>query len=143
MKKAKLLLWKKQNAIFAAFLAFLGLAQCCDHTVKYGTPEAKFIVKGKVESAQNNAPIQNIRIIMNGDSVSTDSVGNYQFPGITRFPESQTFAIQFRDRDSIIHGSFRNLDTTVVFNNPVFTNGDGEWYKGETEKQFDVKLKPQ
>jgi putative lipoprotein (rSAM/lipoprotein system) len=145
VKKVKHLFWKKQNAIIAAFLTILGFSCTCkrDPVIKYGTPEAKFIVKGKVESAQNNTPVENIRIILNGDSVSTDSNGNYQFPGITRFPESQTFEIGFKDRDGSINGSFKNLDTVVIFNNPVFTNGDGEWYEGETEKQFDVKLKPE
>jgi hypothetical protein len=88
--------------------------------MEYGTPSAKFIVKGKVESSVTNQPIQNIRV----------------------YPEAQTFPIRFHDIDGNLQGEFNNLDTVVEFKNPQFTNGDGHWYKGETSKEFNIQLKP-
>lgn len=145
MKKAKFQFWKKQNAIIASFLTLLGFASSCknDNQVKYGIPSADYIVKGKVESALNNTPINNIRIILNQDSLVTDVNGNYQFPTIIDIAGNKTYTIQFKDIDSNINGAFKTLDTTVVFTNPVYTNGDGEWYEGKTEKEFNVKLKPE
>jgi putative lipoprotein (rSAM/lipoprotein system) len=145
VKKAKLQFWKKQNAIMASFLALLGFASSCknDSQVKYGIPAADFIVKGKVESALNNTPINNIRIILNQDSLVTDVNGNYQFPAISDIAGNKTYAVRFKDIDGATNVQFKTLDTIVSFTNPVYTNGDGEWYEGETEKVFNVKLKPE
>ena len=143
VRKTKLLFWKRHNAFLVTFLAFLGFAPSCNHEMKYGTPTASFIVKGKVESTQTNSPINNIRIIINQDSLVTDVSGNYQFPGIQDFPGNKTFAVRFKDIDGATNGQFKTLDTLVAFTDPVFTGGDGEWNKGETEKVFNVKLKPE
>ncbi len=145
MKKAKIQVWKNQSAMIGALLALLGFASSCknDPQMKYGIPSASFIVKGKVESAQDNSPIQNIRIILNQDSIVTDVNGNFQFPGIQDIAGDKTYAVRFKDTDGANNGQFKDLDTVVVFTDPVYTNGDGEWYKGETEKVFNVKLKPE
>jgi putative lipoprotein (rSAM/lipoprotein system) len=78
---------------------------------------------------------------MSLDSVSSDVNGNYSVEAES-FPETQTFSIHFRDIDSSLNGSYNDLDTTITFLNPQFTNGDGQWFAGETSKVIDVKLKP-
>lgn len=141
MRKVELKFFKTYNAILALLLSFLGFAVSCGK-MEYGTPSAKFIVKGKVESSVTNQPIQNIRVYMQGDSTSTDSTGHYQIINSRGFPEAQTFPIRFHDIDGNLQGEFNNLDTVVEFKNPQFINGDGHWYKGETSKEFNIQLKP-
>jgi len=149
MKKLELKYLKTYNAFLAILLTFLGFTVSCAKEygtpypiAEYGTPYAKFIVKGKVESSQTNQPIQNIRVYMQGDSTSTDSTGQYEIIDKHGLPLSQTFPIRFHDIDGVLHGEYTNLDTSVVFNNPQFINGDGEWYSGETSKDFNIQLKP-
>ncbi len=142
MKKVEIKFLKSYNAIIAAILVVLGFASSCDSKDEYGTPSAKFIVNGKVESAENNAALENIQVIMQGDTVRTDENGNYQVTDKWGFPVDQTYTIQFQDIDDIENGEFENLDTIVEFKDPQFTDGDGDWYEGETEKEFNIKLTP-
>ena len=141
MRIVELKFLKAYNKILAILLTCLGFAVSCGK-MEYGTPTAKFIVKGKVESSETNQPIQNIRVYMQGDSTSTDSAGHYQIINSNGFPENPTFPIRFIDLDGNLHGEFNNLDTVVEFKNPQFINGDGHWYNGETSKEFNIQLKP-
>ena len=79
---------------------------------------------------------------MLGDSVMTDINGNYQVTDKYGFPKDQTYDIKFKDIDNAQNGQFENLDTIVEFKDPIFKNGDGDWYRGETEKEFNIKLDP-
>ena len=142
MKKVEIKFLKSYNAIIAAILVILGFASSCDSKDEYGTPSAKFIVNGKVESSENNAALENIQVIMQSDTVRTDENGNYQITDKWGFPVDQTYTIQFRDIDDIENGEFENLDTIVEFKDSQFTDGDGDWYEGETEKEFNIKLTP-
>ena len=132
---------KKYGTILGVLLAFLGftLSSCKkmygSPSVEYGTPSATFIVNGKVESSGTNQPIQNIRVIMQGDTTMTDAAGSYQIIDAHENPSRQKFPIQFQDIDGNLQGEYNNLDTVVEFKNPQFTNG-------ETSKEFDIKLKP-
>ena len=129
------------NFILTATIAVLGFSVSCESNLKseYGTPNAKFIVNGKVESSLNNSPIRNIRVIIQNDTTFTDESGNYSAFD-RNFPASQTFDISFHDIDSTENGAFVNKDTTVAFINPKFTKGDGHWYNGETSTELNVKL---
>lgn len=143
MKKAKNKFYKTSNAIIFGLLALLGFASSCEKNnikAEYGTPSAKFIVNGKVESKETNSLIKSIRVIMNRDTSFTDSEGHYQVNEINGFPDNQTFQINFQDIDGTLNGDYKNLDTVVEFVNPQFVNGDGSWYAGETSKEFNVKL---
>ncbi len=144
MKRVKNKFYKTLNAIIFGLLALLSFASSCNKgpnsKVEYGTPSAKFIVNGKVNSKDLNAPIKNIRVVMNRDTSFTDSEGKYQVVENNGFPNNQTFQINFQDIDSTINGDYKDLDTNVEFVNPQFVNGDGHWYEGETSKEFNVKL---
>src|SRR5208283_4387080 len=111
------------NAVIALLLAFLGFTVSCGKLeygtpsvpyTEYGTPNAKFIVKGEVESSQTDQPIKNIRVIMQRDSVLTDSTGHYQVDSYG-FPVLRTFSIKFHDIDGNLNGEYFDLDTIVVF----------------------------
>ncbi len=136
--------FKCYNALIAGLLAVLGFASCDkdDPIDEYGTPSAKFIINGNVRSAETNAAIENIRVIIPGDTVLTDSDGNYQlYSG--GFPTDQTFAISFQDIDSVLNGKFQDIDTTIEFIDPKFTGGDGHWYSGEASKDMNITMTPE
>jgi len=144
MKTLEIKFLKSYNAIILVLLAALGFASSCkkpEPKVEYGVPTAKFIIKGKIELTTDNSALQNIKVKIQNDSVTSDVNGNYQITKST-YAGNQTFQIQFRDVDGTLNGEIAPLDTTVEFINPQFVNGDGEWYSGETQKEFDVKLKP-
>lgn len=138
----KIKLLKTYNVLITGLLAILGYSTACDSKDEYGTPSAKFIVNGKVKSSETDLPIKNIRVTMQGDTTYTDFNGAYQVIDKWGFPTDQTYNIQFSDIDGEANGEFSNLDTIVEFKNPKFTDGDRDWYSGETSKEFDVKLTP-
>ena len=75
------------------------------------------------------------------DSINTDLNWIYTLK-VTGFPLSKNFNIDLKDIDGTENGEFQNLDTIVEFKNPVFTGGNKHWYNGQTEKEFDLKMKP-
>ena len=140
MKKVKIKFFKTSNAIIFGLLALLGFTTSCEKKVEYGTPSAKFIVNGKVISSDSNEAINNIRVVMRGDTTKTDNEGKYQVVDKYGFPSDQTYDIQFQDIDGATNGDYQNLDTIIEFKNPQFINGDGNWYSGETSKELDIEL---
>lgn len=148
---------KSTNALIAFLLTILGFSSSCNPMkAEYGTPSADFIVKGKIESFGNNTPIPDIivemRRLKEGDGGQSDTSlrgtgfsdtdGNYNLTDGETFPADQTYQIKFTDTDGALNGEYETLDTTIVFKDPVFTNGDGSWYSGSTEKVLNIKLKP-
>ncbi len=158
MKIIKSKCLKTYNALIVFLLSLLGFASSCDiqgGKAMYGTPSADFIVKGKVENTLNK-PIAGIKVEMSKmvdtgaeelsvplDSIlSVVSTGIYEVTASDQFPKEQIFNVKFTDVDGLLNGEYESLDTTVVFQNPKFTNGTDAWYQGQTEKEVDVKLKP-
>ncbi|MCG8410447.1 MAG: radical SAM-associated putative lipoprotein [Bacteroidales bacterium] len=136
----KIKLLKTYNILITGLLSILGFAIACDSMDEYGTPTAKFIVNGKVKSSKTNQPIENIRVSMLYDTTYTDKNGAYQV--VETGEIHNIYNIEFKDIDGETNGEFNNLDTVIEFKNPKFTGGDGNWYKGETSKEYDIKLTP-
>lgn len=141
MKKIKLRAINYYNVILSALMALLGFTTSCDPQDEYGTPSAKFIVRGKVSSVANGLPVQNIRVKILNDSSFTTSGGEYEVES-NSFPGDQIINIRFEDVDGSANGQYSTLDTSVQFIDPQFTGGDGNWYSGQAEKTFDVELTP-
>ncbi len=138
----KIKILKTYNVLITGLLTILGFATACDSKDEYGTPSTKFIVKGKVISSETDQPIENIRVSMEGDTTYTDANGDYNVVDKWGFPTEQTYNIEFQDIDGNANGEFSDLDTIVEFKDPKFSGGDGDWYLGETSKEFNVKLTP-
>lgn len=138
------------NTLLSLIITLLGFSLSC--AKKYGSPEpvpmygvsnpyAKFQVQGVVRSLDSNKVIKSIRVEMSSDTAFTDINGNFNLETFST-PQSHVFTLKFEDIDGNIYRQFFTLDTTVQFNSPVFTGGDGYNYYGYTEKQFNVKLIP-
>lgn len=132
------------SALIAGLMTVLGFASSCVPwgRAEYGTPHARFIVKGKVTAAGTEEPIRGIRVILPGDTAYTGTDGKYEVSNDFAFPTDQNFDLLFQDRDGDAHGAFQDLDTIVKFTNPKFTGGDGDWDEGSTSTNFDVELTP-
>lgn len=145
MKKIKLNLLNKYNSILTLILTLLGFSSSCenggpDSPVEYGTPSAKFIVNGKIISEENSQAIPEIRVVMGNDTSYSDMEGNYQVVHYD-FPMDQYIHLKFEDVDGADNGEFQPSDSLVDFVDPEFTDGDGHWYSGQTEKTVNIKLK--
>lgn len=145
----KLKFLKSYNRLIALFLSVLGVGSACSKASEYGTPaeeygvpHANFKVQGKVTAADNKGAIEGIRVTMNYDTAFTDQNGNYMVIN-TSVPGTKVFQVKYQDVDLEVNGSYLAFDTLVMFEDPVFTGGDGNWYAGEVEKNMNVSLKPE
>lgn len=147
------------SRVLSFFLVLLGFMSCekDDMRVEYGTPYAKFHIKGIIinEDSENSTPIKGIKVVVarsyeknNGerflyhiDSLKTDHNGYFKITTVD-FPSSQKFVIKLEDIDGAENGSFETKTDTVSFDNPTFEGGKG-WYEGETNKDLGiVKMTP-
>jgi len=143
MTKLKSGFLRNYNAFIAILLSLLGFSASCDSItrVEYGVPNADFIVKGTIESFDNTTPLPDIKVKMGYDSVYTDQDGRYEVEN-SAFPQDQSFILEVTDEDGVTNGEYTAVDTVVVFSDPQFSGGSGNWYEGKTEKEVNVKLKP-
>ncbi|MGD9992289.1 MAG: radical SAM-associated putative lipoprotein [Salinivirgaceae bacterium] len=133
------------NLLLTALMSLLGFSNCeiIEPRVEYGSPSATFKVNGKVTDLITNRAIQDIKVLMQGDSTQTDSEGRFSLSQVS-FPADQSFVIQFKDIDGAANGGqFQPKDTLVEFKDPQFTNGDGSWYQGETSLELNLNLEPE
>jgi len=149
MTPIKLKFLSSYNRFIMFLLSILGFTSACnkdDHKMyEYGSPHAGFNVNGKIESALNNSPIpdiiveaRDVELLKTGFS-KTD--GTYKV-GIGDFPGDHTYQIRFVDTDGKLNGEYETLDTTVVFKDSKYHDGDGSWFVGYTEQELNVKLNP-
>ncbi len=145
MKRIEIKWLKMFNSLIYMALSMLGfsMSSCGGIGSMYGTPEADFIIRGKVTDKRTNQPIENVEVEVSGDwnKTSTDANGKYKIT-VNDFPESQTFPVRFRDVDGNLNGLYMDLDTIVEFKDPEFTGGKGNWYEGKTTKEFNIQLDP-
>jgi len=138
---------KGYNKVIAFLLSILGIGSSVTFTAcdvvnggcEYGTPHADFKITGTVTN-ESGGTVNGVKVLMMYDSTYTDANGDYTIVA-EDFPDDQTFPIQFIDIDGDDNGKLQTLDTTVVFVDPEFENGDNHWYSGETATEFDVTLK--
>jgi putative lipoprotein (rSAM/lipoprotein system) len=150
MKNLRNTFLRGSNKLLGYLLLLLGFSSACSQMAdeygapyaEYGVPMATFIVKGNVVSDASDQVIPAVRVVMPFDTVYTDQNGNYQIEN-QNYPTDQSFLLEFSDVDGPQNGSFETLDTTVTFSDPQFTGGDGDWNAGETEKEVNIRMKPQ
>lgn len=151
------------SKVISFFLVMLGFTSCDSESgggggmAEYGTPSAKFIVKGTlVDKTDGSTGISGMKVVIGQletdgaglkrtyyvDSIVTNNTGGFNL-NITDFPISQKFVIKYEDTDGAQNGNYGLTVDTVRFENPSFTGGSGSWYRGETTKDLDkVKLSP-
>jgi putative lipoprotein (rSAM/lipoprotein system) len=156
MAPIKLKLLNSSNSFILLVLSLLGFSTSCNKEgfYMYGSHHATFKINGEVKSATDGKLIPEIIVEVRKvyqeesglivDMVETgfsDENGKYEV-NMGDGPVDQTYHLRFSDTDGALNGEFESLDTTVVFKDPVFTNGDGSWYSGEAEQEINIELKP-
>jgi putative lipoprotein (rSAM/lipoprotein system) len=149
MKKIKLRALMGYNYLLSILLVVLGFSTACEQNAdeygtpasEYGAPHATFIVRGQIQSQVNSTAISNIQVIMGSDTSYSDENGKYEAKK-GDFPKDQTFLLKFNDIDGVSNGEFNSLDSVIEFKSPTYTKGDGKWYRGETEKELNIQMKP-
>lgn len=143
------------NSLILFLISLLGFTTSCIIKTAYGSPHADFVVHGTITSVTDSKPIPDIivemrqvheeeedasqsRLVATGFSYYS---GSYDLMAES-FPDDQTYKLRFIDTDGPLNGEYETLDTTVVFKDPKFANGDGDWYSGFAEKELNIQLKP-
>lgn len=157
MAPIKLKFLNSYNSLIALLISVLGFSSACkkdEVRYLYGSPNAEFIMRGEVKSAADNKLIPEIIVEVRKEYTTdggltsvlvqtgfSEGNGNYRIV-VGDNPGDQTFHLKFTDTDGALNGEYETLDTTLVFKDLKFTNGDGSWYAGSTEKEVNIKLKP-
>lgn len=134
----------RYNSILLSLISFLGIATSCDDVIspaEYGAPYATFRVNGSITEEGTSKVIPGIKASIYSSNFYSDISGKFEAE-LSSEPNIDTLRISFEDIDGIENGAYQTLDTFVVFKNPEFVNGDGNWYYGETETEFNVELNP-
>lgn len=153
MKRIIHIIFKSCNSLILLLISMLGFTTACEKDeplAMYGSPNASFIVNGKVESAVSHQPIPDIIVEMRevfeeeGSRLTATSFskfhGNYVVD-MNAFPKDHTVQLRFVDTDGALNGEYEPLDTTVVFKDSKYTGGDGSWYHGFVNKEINIQLK--
>lgn len=136
---------KSTNSLIFLLISILGFSLSCkrdEPLIMYGSPHADYIINGNIVSAADNKPIKDIIVEMPFTRTAdlSDDMGDFRLRANGVF--NLKYELKFTDTDGALNGEFETLDTTIVFQDPKFTGGDGHWYMGETEKEVYIKLKP-
>ena len=157
MAPIKLKFLNSYNSLIAVLISILGFSSSCkkdEVLLLYGSPHAQFIMRGDVKSAADNKLIPEIIVEVREEYPSeggltsvlvrtgfSEDNGKYRVV-VGDNSRDHTFHLKFVDTDGALNGEYESLDTTVVFKDAEFTNGDGSWYIGSTEQEVNIKLKP-
>lgn len=142
------------NSLILFLISLLGFTTSCVIKTEYGSPHADFVVYGTITSVTDSKPIPEIIVEMRQVHEEEDTLhsrlvatgfsyysGSYDLMAESS-PTDKTFSLRFIDTDGALNGEYETLDTTVVFKDPKFANGDGDWYSGFAEKELNIQLKP-
>ncbi len=150
------------SKVISLFLVLMGLSSCDTDgnggggsIAEYGTPSAKFKIKGTlVDKINDSKAVSGVKVAIGHpysdgsgikrtfytDSIVTTNTGEFNLI-IYDFPESQKFVIKYEDTDASQNGNYGLTTDTVRFENPSFTGGSGSWYRGEVTKDLgNVKI---
>lgn len=150
-KTAHNLRWLKVcNGLLSGALALLGYASCDssdEPAEEYGTPYAKYEIKGKVTDRDTKAAIEGARVIVKPmqwksdetfppqafDTLQTDKDGNYLYQN------EMTVIDRFRVVCEDPSGALK-ADSATIKMDPQ--GGEG-WFQGSDSQEVDFELKKQ
>lgn len=138
------------NGLLSGALALLGYASCDssdEPAEEYGTPYAKYEIKGKVTDRDTKAAIEGARIIVKPmqwksdetfppqafDTLQTDKDGNYLYQN------EMTMIDRFRVVCEDPLGALK-ADSATIKMDP---QGGKGWYQGSDSQEVDFELKKQ
>ena len=133
---------KLKSWLIVALGGLAGIPIACHMEMEYGTPQARYHVKGTVTNEQGQ-PIAGIGVgerkqrneagdslLITGHLDTTDAEGRYKLDYNYAFP-GQPLSVDFHDIDGVENGSYKDTVVTVNTENVQLSGGDGHWYEGE------------
>lgn len=147
MNKKRKLLLITCNQVLSGALALLGFASCAEGEVpcEYGTPHAKYEIKGKV-CDEKEQPMEGMRLIVKGnpsgtgsdytgrkDTVYTENIGEYTFKDDYAWPGTK-YRVVCEDPTGVY-----KADSVDVEMEPGHRSSG--WYHGSDSKKVDFELK--
>ncbi len=134
------MMYNFRNRILTYIIGILGFSQACKPVAaEYGAPFADFIINGTIKDHDTEQLIEGVSVTLRSKTVYSGPNGEFQIIE-NEFADEQTFELKIEDVDGDLNGSYQNKDTSVVFENPQFTGGDGNWDEGQVEKEVQIKL---
>ena len=138
---------KLKQWFIALAAAALGMNTSCIMPAEYGTPEAKYHVKGTVTAPDGN-PVPGIEVSRSWGVQapsrlpfdSTDALGNFKTT-LRSFPR-EPIQLTFSDIDGVENGSYLDTTVNVPTRDIPLSNGDRHWYEGEGNVNVNVTLTP-
>lgn len=135
--KIKYLKFKKW--LYVSTAALLGVNLSCEGPDEYGTPTARYQVKGTVSNEQG-APVEGIQVSLDWEKTLTDNKGDYEvasgYPG-----DNGELELSFKDIDSTENGLYADTSLRVSFRDVPLQGGDGNWFEGAATVKQDVTLR--
>lgn len=131
---------KFKSWLYASLAAVMGINMSCDYMVEeYGTPWARYQVKGTVTNEQG-APVEGILVSLDWEKTLTDNKGDYEvasgYPG-----DNGELELSFKDIDSTENGLYADTSLRVSFRDVPLQGGDGNWFEGAATVKQDVTLR--
>jgi len=123
-------------------ITLLGFSCTTFYACEYGMPNADFKAKGTIIDEQTQEKIKGIQVVMDRDTVYSDSNGNYEIM-VNASPSAKYFTLHFKDVDGAENGKYLSKDSVINYSEIHFENPDADWYEGVKTKEVNVKLKPE
>lgn len=127
--------WALKGLLF--LLGFSGIVTSCEVKTEYGSPHAKYTVKGKVTD-EDGKPIRNIGISILGgyqaQNILTGESGEFDITTET-FSSDQLFVVA-EDIDGEENGLFKSDTVEVIFDKSDYYQKGKSWYKGAARKEI-------
>lgn len=148
MKKGRRNLLVLSNELLSGALALLGFASCIggESPDEYGSPYAKYEIKGKVVDAEQETPVSNARVLMkravliggdaigiapSGDTIYTGKDGTYLYE--TNGGGTDGFRIVCEDPSGVYKADSTDVTPKLV--------GGHDWFEGTGKEEVNFKLK--
>jgi len=165
MKTNRIAFLKRMNWVLVGILWIFGFTGCKKNDevpIEYGSPHAKFTVKGVVVNKATGIPIEGIRVTIPrvdhhqrptggfipdqtviskaiNDTLYTKGNGDftYNFEG---FPTNDSINIIIKFEDIIEINRYKTDSVKVTFFSSELKDGDNRWYAGAATKEVNIKL---
>ena len=111
----KKLIIKSFDKVIVVLLGVLGIFNSCEQPDMYGMPPERYNPRyrfhGIVTDKETSNPIQNIRVVGQGDTIYTDTEGKFLFPSM-----NAEFHLKIEDIDGEANGGeFETQEIDVTF----------------------------
>jgi len=143
MKKIKHSFLRSSNWLLAGILGIFGFTNTGCFKTDYGTPEADYVIKGKVIDSETKKPVKGIKVEAYRHYVTIDTT-DIQGSFLLKTGRTESYdkiRTHFSDIDGIENGLYPS-DTIIEIDmrDAKKTKSGKGWYEGEFTKTVEIEL---